>query len=91
MATRLPKIDEDGEVGDLSVVDAAAFRPAAEVLPTTLLKKIGLRGPQKAPVKERITIRLSPDVVQTFRATGDGWQSKIDAALRDWLTTHSPV
>ena len=91
MATRLPKIDEDGEVGDLSVVDATAFRPAAEVLPTTLLKKIGLRGPQKAPVKERITIRLSPDVVQTFRATGDGWQSKIDAALRDWLTTHSPV
>jgi uncharacterized protein (DUF4415 family) len=40
---------------------------------------------------ERITIRLSPNVVETFRATGDGWQTRVDAALRDWLTTHSPA
>jgi uncharacterized protein (DUF4415 family) len=43
------------------------------------------RGPQKAPTKERITIRLSRDVVESFRATGDGWQSRVDAALQDWL------
>ncbi|MCE2949215.1 MAG: BrnA antitoxin family protein, partial [bacterium] len=46
---------------------------------------------QKAPVKERITIRLSPDVVQRFRATGDGWQTRVDAALQDWLKTHKPA
>ena len=51
----------------------------------------GVRGAQKAPVKERITIRLSPDVVQRFRATGDGWQTRVDAALQDWLKTHNPV
>ena len=51
-----------------------------------------LRGRPKAAVtKERITIRLSPDVVQPFRATGDGWQTRIDAALRDWLKKHSPA
>jgi uncharacterized protein (DUF4415 family) len=49
------------------------------------------RGLQKAPVKVSTTIRLSPDVVQAFRAGGDGWQSRIDAALKDWLRTHSPV
>ena len=49
-----------------------------------------LRGRPKAAVtKERITIRLSPDVVSTFRATGDGWQTRVDAALRDWLKSHS--
>ena len=51
-----------------------------------------LRGRPKAEVtKERITIRLSPDVVGAFRATGAGWQTRIDAALRDWLQTHSLV
>ncbi len=59
-------------------------------LPDSLQAK--LRGRPKAAVtKERITIRLSPDVVSTFRATGDGWQTRMDAALRDWLKTHSPA
>jgi uncharacterized protein (DUF4415 family) len=43
------------------------------------------RGPQKSPTKERITIRLSPQVVTRFRAMGKGWQGKIDEALQDWL------
>ena len=36
--------------------------------------------------KERITIRLSHDVVEQFRATGDGWQTRIDTALQEWLS-----
>ena len=60
-------------------------------LPATLQAKLGGRGPQKAPPKVSTTIRLSPDVVQAFRASGDGWQTRIDAALKDWLRTHSPV
>jgi uncharacterized protein (DUF4415 family) len=47
------------------------------------------RGSQVAPTKERITIRLSPEVVETFRATGNGWQTRMDAALQDWLKTHA--
>lgn len=91
MKKRTPLIDKDGEVRELTSEDFKNFKPAEEVLPPSLLKKLGIRGAQKAPIKERITIRLSPDVVQTFRATGDGWQTKVDAALRDWLKTHSPV
>ena len=30
-----------------------------------------------------------PEVVQAFRAGGDGWQTRIDAALKDWLRTHT--
>jgi uncharacterized protein (DUF4415 family) len=48
-------------------------------------------GTVKADPKVSTTIRLSPDVVQAFRAAGDGWQTRIDAALKDWLRTHSPV
>lgn len=54
-----------------------------------LKRKPGERG-QKSAVKERITIRLSPDIVSRFRATGPGWQAKIDEALADWLGAHSP-
>ena len=89
MATRYPVIDADGEVGDLSTLDPTLFKPAA-ALPPSLQGK--LRGRPKAEVtKERITIRLSPDVVGAFRATGDGWQTRVDAALREWLETHTPA
>jgi uncharacterized protein (DUF4415 family) len=59
-------------------------------LPLSLQAKLRGRGPQKAPPKVSTTIRLSPDVVQAFRAAGDGWQTRIDVALKDWLRTHSP-
>lgn len=88
MNKRTPLIDEQGEVRELTTEDLQQFKPAAEVLPATLLKKLGVRGQQKAPIKERITIRLSHDVVDAFRATGDGWQSRIDTALKTYLQEH---
>lgn len=46
-------------------------------------------GRPKAEVtKERITIRLSRDVVTQFRATGEGWQTRVDSALRQFITEH---
>jgi uncharacterized protein (DUF4415 family) len=54
-------------------------------------KKFGERGPHKAPTKERITIRLSREGVEQFRESGDGWQARVDAALREWLKKHSPA
>ena len=70
-------------------------RPAAVVLPElfgpvaaqAMLKPRG--RPPAASVKVRTTIRLSPEVIESFRADGAGWQTRIDAALKDWLQTHS--
>ena len=77
--------------------DISSARPAREVLPElfgvqaakAMLKPRG--RPHADVVKDRITIRLSPDVTAAFRASGDGWQTRIDAALKDWLRTHSVV
>lgn len=88
MASRLPVIDDDGEVGDLSEVDPSLFK-SLNSLPADLQAK--LLSLKKPPLKARITIRLSPEVVTTFRATGSGWQTRIDAALKDWLKTHTPT
>lgn len=91
MVSRLPVIDDDGEVGDLSEVDPALFRPAHEVLPQALQETLGMRrrGPQKSPTKVATTIRLSPEVVAFFRGTGDGWQSRMDGVLREYVAQHS--
>jgi uncharacterized protein (DUF4415 family) len=91
MASRKTLIDADGEVRELSSEEMAKFKPAAEALPLSLQKKLGVRGPQKTPTKERITIRLSREVVEQFRDSGEGWQGRVDAALRDWLKNHSPA
>jgi uncharacterized protein (DUF4415 family) len=47
------------------------------------------RGPQKAPTKQRITIRLSPEVVEHFRASGKGWQNRLDEALAKLVKSES--
>jgi uncharacterized protein (DUF4415 family) len=84
---RKPLIDKDGEIRELTVTDMRRFRPAFEVLPPELVeiiknRKIGERGPQKAPIKQQVTLRLDQDVLNKFRATGAGWQSRINEALR---------
>ncbi len=44
------------------------------------------RGRPRAPrPKLSTTIRLDADVMEAFRAEGEGWQTRINAALREWL------
>jgi uncharacterized protein (DUF4415 family) len=56
-------------------------------LPSRLRQKLSSRkrGPQKAPLKVPVSIRLSPDVVEAFRASGAGWQARVDEILRDHI------
>ncbi|NTW80035.1 MAG: BrnA antitoxin family protein [Geobacteraceae bacterium] len=44
--------------------------------------------PKAETTKIPTAIRLSADVVEYFKSTGAGWQSRIDAALRDWMAGH---
>ena len=39
------------------------------------------RGPQKAPTKRLVSLRLSPDVLDAYRGTGRGWQARINTDL----------
>ncbi len=91
MAKRLPLIDDDGEVRELTAEDIKHFKPAAEVLPPSLLKKLGVRGSQKAPTKVPTTIRFDADVLAALKASGKGWQTRVNEAVREWLKSHSPV
>ena len=97
MKKRLNPELSDNDNPEWNKQDMIRARPASEVLPElfeveaakAMLKPRG--RPPAEVVKDRITIRLSPDVTAAFRASGDGWQTRIDAALKDWLRTHSVV
>ena len=39
------------------------------------------RGPQKGPTKTQVTLRLDQRVIDHFKATGSGWQSRLNDAL----------
>ncbi|MDP2679993.1 MAG: BrnA antitoxin family protein [Rhodoferax sp.] len=42
-------------------------------------------GTRKADTKQAVTVRYSPDVLAAFKATGPGWQARMNDALREWL------
>ena len=39
--------------------------------------------------KTQVTLRLGVEVVEKFRASGDGWQTRINAALKSWVQEHA--
>ncbi len=85
--SRGPMINQDGEVREITAEDVALFKPFSSLpkAEQATLLRLRKRGPQKAPKKVPISIRLSPDVAEGLRATGNGWQRRADNALRSWL------
>ena len=64
------------------VVSKAEFCKAA---------KKALRGrPAGTATKKSTTIRFDNDILDAFKNTGRGWQTRLNAALRDWLKEHRP-
>jgi len=77
----------DDENPEWTEEDFRRARPAAEVLPPELLailpkRKPGQRGPQRAPVKTKISLRVDAEVLAHYKATGPGWQTRVNDALK---------
>lgn len=87
----------DDEYPQWTTEQIARARPASEVLPQIFGAQLAQemlkpRGRSRAAhPKERINIRLSHEVVTHFKSSRDGWQTRIDAALKDWVRTRSTV
>ena len=62
--------------------DFAKAKPFAEVFPELAASIRKGRGPNKAPTKKLVSLRLSGQVIEAYKAKGPGWQSRIDADLR---------
>ena len=84
MSKRVPLTDANGEVRALTAEDMARFRPTSQALPVDLQETLGMRrrGPQKAPTKVSTTIRFDADLLEALKATGEGWQTRVNAMVR---------
>lgn len=63
---------------------------APEITPEMFARAVVRRGLKTPPGKQQITIRLDEDVLQWFRAQGEGYQTRINALLRAYMEAHQP-
>ena len=96
MASHKPNphlIDEENP--EWTTEDFKKARPAKEVLPEIFSKEVADEMLIKKPgrqlgsgVKESQTIRFDREVLDAFRSTGKGWQTRMNEALKEWLEEH---
>jgi uncharacterized protein (DUF4415 family) len=78
-------IAKDPDNPEWTEEDWAKARPAAEVLPPELYAALVRRPrgrPKAAQTKVEVKLRLDPDIVDAFKASGPGWQTRMNEALR---------
>lgn len=71
------------ELTEEALGKAKPMRDAMPDVHTAITDAIRKRGPAKT--KEAISIRLDQDLVERLRASGPGWQSRVNDALREWI------
>jgi uncharacterized protein (DUF4415 family) len=81
-STKTDWIDPD----DAPALTDAFFEQADEYRGGILVK----RGrPPKSVTKTSIKLRLDPEIIASFRAMGNGWQTRMNDALKEWLKEHA--
>jgi uncharacterized protein (DUF4415 family) len=85
----MPTVEENKRIAA-----AAKSDPEAQPLTAKQLKAMvplrTLRGrPKSANPKQLVSVRYSPEVLAFFKATGEGWQSRMDGVLRQYVSRRS--
>ncbi len=77
---------DDVDSPPLTNEELASMRPLRKTFPDLAeyaeKRKRGQRAPQKAVTKKPVTIRIDRDVLASYKATGAGWQSRMNDILR---------
>jgi uncharacterized protein (DUF4415 family) len=75
--------DEVSDNPEMTEAELKELRPFREVFPelaASIDRKLG--RPKADNPKKAISLRLDAEVIERFKATGDGWQSRMNDALR---------
>lgn len=62
-------------------------KPDSAFWKNATVRRPGQRGPGRKAKKVLLSVRYSPEVVEYFKATGEGWQSRMDEALKEWMAS----
>jgi uncharacterized protein (DUF4415 family) len=74
-------LDDVSDSPEFTADEMAKAKPFAEVFPELAASARRVRGKQKAPTKQLVSLRLDRSVIEAFQADGPGWQSRMNAAL----------
>lgn len=86
----MPTPEEDAAINRGIAEDVDTFEVSADDMKKLESAKRRSGRPRLANPKEPVTIRYDSDVLDAFRASGDGWQTRMNDALKDWLRNHRP-
>jgi uncharacterized protein (DUF4415 family) len=86
---QIPSLEEDREISNAANADPDAT-PLTDEQMGQMVPLKALRGrPRLANRKQLVSIRYSPEVLDYFRSSGAGWQSRMDAVLRQYVESRS--
>lgn len=81
-ALELPSPEEDAQITAAALTDPDNL-PLTDAELTQF--KRGRGRPQGSGKKEQVTLRLDAEILEQFKATGNGWQTRINDVLREWI------
>jgi uncharacterized protein (DUF4415 family) len=90
ISLKMPTLEEDQLITAAAESDPDALPLTDEQMSAMVPILRVLRGrPKLANKKQLVSIRYSPEVIDYFRASGAGWQARMDAVLKDYVEAHS--
>lgn len=73
-------------------LEALAAMPDSEIdtdeMPPITDWSQSVRGPLYRPVKRPLALRVDADIIEWFQRQGRGYQTRMNAALRDYVERH---
>ena len=86
---KVPTLEEDQLITAAAESDPDAL-PLTDDQMNAMVPMSMLRGrPKLANKKQLVSIRYSPEVIDFFKASGAGWQARMDSVLKDYVEAHS--
>ena len=76
-------LEEEAQWSEAVLVNGDGYQAVKAAM--AVKRKQGDRGAQINPTKQLISVRYSPEVLEFFLASGAGWQSRMDEALKEWV------
>lgn len=84
-AIKLPSAEEDKAIAEAAKADPDA-QPLTDEQLEAMVPMRSVRGrPRLANKKVLVSVRYSKEVIDYFKSTGDGWQSRMDVVLRRYV------
>ncbi len=88
--TILPTVAEDAAITAAAKSDPDA-QPLSDPQMAAMRPARGRGRPAGSGSKIQVTMRFDQDIIEAFKRGGDGWQSRMNGALREWLVQHQSL